>query len=313
MEGDHYKIKLAIDRLNKYPSYLDELSQFEIDILIDFLNDEIERQQAKYLEIHYLNKTAFDKSEIEKQPVLRKYRHVRRLIISEQEKTRFHNRVKITIKELQDLFLETFEKSREPGKLVTNEIEKYQSKLNSDRHKKLYDILIVRGDNNYEIPLFAKTDRDGYSFQDYINVEVWHAYLKWLQKFRVEKDVQSKQTKTEILKDQLSQYGFFELEKVKTLSVQSQVSLIERISENGLPYAIAMFDYLQFIQYLEREHFDSKYKLNKTVSNWFDSDKEGRAVKGNISSLLKNSTENKDRYTAHKHKEKVVNDYELLK
>ena len=120
-------------------------------------------------------------------------------------------------------------------------------------------------------------------------------------------------TKADILKEQLSQYGFFELEKVKTLSEQSKVSIIEKIAENGLPYAIAMFDYLQFIPYLEKKHFDSKYKLNREVSKWFDSDKEGRAVKGNISSLLKNTTENKDRYTAYKHKENVIKDYELLK
>ena len=120
-------------------------------------------------------------------------------------------------------------------------------------------------------------------------------------------------TKADILKEQLSQYGFFELEKVKTLSEQSKVSITEKIAESGLPYAIAMFDYLQFIPYLEKKHFDSKYKLNREVSKWFDSDKEGRAVKGNISSLLKNTTENKDRYTAYKHKENVIKDYELLK
>jgi len=120
-------------------------------------------------------------------------------------------------------------------------------------------------------------------------------------------------TKADILKEQLSQYGFFELEKVKTLSEQSKVSIIEKIAESGLPYAIAMFDYLQYIPYLEKKHFDSKYKLNREVSKWFDSDKEGRAVKGNISSLLKNTTENKDRYTAYKHEENVKKDYEQLK
>jgi hypothetical protein len=120
-------------------------------------------------------------------------------------------------------------------------------------------------------------------------------------------------TKADILKEKLSQYGFFELEKVKTLSEQSRVSIIEKIAESGLPYAIAMFDYLQFIPYLEKKHFDRKYKLNREVSKWFDSDKDGRAVKGNISSLLKNTTENKDRYTAYKHKENVIKDYELLK
>jgi len=74
-----------------------------------------------------------------------------------------------------------------------------------------------------------------------------------------------------------------------------------------------MFDFLQFIQHLEKKHFDAKYKLNKEVSKWFNSDVEGRAVKGNISSLLRNTEENKDRYTAHKHKESVIKDYEQLK
>lgn len=120
-------------------------------------------------------------------------------------------------------------------------------------------------------------------------------------------------TKIEILSDNLSQYGFFELEKVIRLSKQSKESLIEKISENGLPYAIAMFDFLQFIPFLEKQYFDTKYKLYIEVSKWFGTDKEGRAVKGNISSLLNYSTEKKNRYTAYQHKENVKNDYEQLK
>lgn len=120
-------------------------------------------------------------------------------------------------------------------------------------------------------------------------------------------------TKAEILKEQLNLHGFSELEKVKILSEQSKVSIIEKIAESGLPYAIAMFDFLQFIQHLEKNHFDSKDKLNKEVSKWFSKDKDGRSVKGNISSLLENTTENKNRYTAHKHKEQVIKDYEQLK
>lgn len=124
---------------------------------------------------------------------------------------------------------------------------------------------------------------------------------------------QQKKTKAEILKEQLNQFGFFELERVTILTDQNKISLTEKISKSGLPYAIAMFDYLQFIQSLEKEYFDSKYKLNREVSKWFNSDREGRSVKGNISSLSKNTTENKDRYTAYKHKEKVIKYYEQLK
>ena len=121
------------------------------------------------------------------------------------------------------------------------------------------------------------------------------------------------ETKANILREELYQYGFFELEKIKTLSEQSKISIVENIAENSLPYAIAMFDYLQFISHLEKKHFDTKDKLNKEISKWFNSDKDGRAVRGNINSLIKQSTENKNRYTAHLHKEDVKNYYEQLK
>ena len=138
-------------------------------------------------------------------------------------------------------------------------------------------------------------------------------FLKEITPLLKELPPQPIRTKAEILKEKLSEYGFFELEKIKLLAEQNQNIIVDKISSKGLPYAIAMFDFLEFIQYLEKNHFDTKYKLNIEVSKWFDKDKEGRAVKGNISSLLKNTTENKNRYTAYKHKETVVNDYKELK
>jgi len=128
-----------------------------------------------------------------------------------------------------------------------------------------------------------------------------------------EKMLSTQPTKTEILKDYISQYGFFKLKKVSQLPDLNKTKLIEKISENGLPYAIAMFDYLDFITYLEKEHFDTKDKRNREIAKWFNSDNEGRAVKGNISSLLSYTTENKKRYTAFKHEETVIKDYEQLK
>ena len=121
------------------------------------------------------------------------------------------------------------------------------------------------------------------------------------------------ETKTDKLKNTLSKYRFLSLPKVKDLTPQQQEQLIVLLSSNKLPYQIAMIDYLGFIKYLEKEHFQAKYKLNKELSKWFDSDKDGRAVKANISCLLGNSTENKNRYTAHLHKETVQKDYEKLK
>lgn len=124
---------------------------------------------------------------------------------------------------------------------------------------------------------------------------------------------QQLETKSDKLKAELGKYGFFELAAVKLLSEPNKQNLIELISSNDLPYSIAMFEYLGFLKHLEKEHFQTKYKLNEEVSKWFNSDNEGRAVKGNISSLLKNTTENKARYTAYKHKETVKENYQKLK
>jgi len=124
---------------------------------------------------------------------------------------------------------------------------------------------------------------------------------------------QQTETKTDKLKAELGKCGFFELPKVKQLSEPSKQSLVELISKNGLPYSIAMFEYLDFLKHIENEHFKTKYKLNKEVAQWFNSDKEGRAVKGNISSLSEYSKEDKSKYTAHTHKETVKTDYNKLK
>lgn len=127
---------------------------------------------------------------------------------------------------------------------------------------------------------------------------------------KVEKQLK---TKSELLKENLFKYGFFELEKLKQLSEPNKTNLIQLISNNKLPYVVAMFDYLDYFRYLEKNHFETKRRLYIEVSKWFNSDKDGRAIKGNISSLIKTSTENKDRYTAFQHKEKVTKDYEGLK
>jgi hypothetical protein len=123
----------------------------------------------------------------------------------------------------------------------------------------------------------------------------------------------SAETKEDKIKAELGKYGFFELPYVNQLSEPNKQSLIELISNNRLPYAIAMFDYLGFLRYLETNYIPVKAKLNIEVSKWFNSDIDGRAVKGNIASLNEKTNENKNRYTAYKHKETVKNDYEKLK
>ncbi len=126
-------------------------------------------------------------------------------------------------------------------------------------------------------------------------------------------NIEPTETKAQILTATLFEYDFFELQTVKELSKKSQETLIEMIAGKGLPYSIAMFEYLGFLKYLAIDHFQSKYELNKAISKWLNSDISGRSVKGNISVLFNGSKENRAKYTAHLHRETVKNDYQKLK
>lgn len=129
-----------------------------------------------------------------------------------------------------------------------------------------------------------------------------------------EKEETDKEIKrSELMHENLGKYPFYDLPKVNFLSPQSQVKLIELISTKGMPYAIAMFAYLGFLECLQREYFPTKTKLHKEISIWFGSDKDGRNVKGNINVLNPISEENRTKFTAHLHKENVEKDYESLK
>lgn len=118
-------------------------------------------------------------------------------------------------------------------------------------------------------------------------------------------------TKADKLKAQLSEYGFFELPKVKQLSETKKQSLIEFICSNNLPYTIAMLDFLGFLKHLKTEHFTTDYKLFQAVAIWFEV--SARTIKGNVYVLNEKSSEDRTRYTADQQKKKVQKDYEELK
>lgn len=123
-------------------------------------------------------------------------------------------------------------------------------------------------------------------------------------------------TKAQQLGRDITPYGFFDLPKTRTIvSDDSKIKLLELIANKGIPYAVAMFDYLGFIRHLTDNYpeFKTQEKLCKEISKWLWSDLTGRTVKGNILTLNERTDENKERYTAHKHKETVVKDYEALK
>ena len=116
------------------------------------------------------------------------------------------------------------------------------------------------------------------------------------------------QTKTDVLKDNLQKGGFYNLKKVQSLSEIGQNNLIELLLQS-MAYSIAMFDYLGFCEFLDKEKA-TKYKANHYLSKLFnDNAKDGTQARHYRNSLMSN----KPRYTSYLHKEKVIKDYEQLK
>jgi hypothetical protein len=121
-------------------------------------------------------------------------------------------------------------------------------------------------------------------------------------------------SKADNLSIRLAEYGFFELPVLAGISNDGKMTLIRKMSSKGLPYAVAMFDYLKFNEHLRVNYCKSEGGLHRLIASWFSKDTTGRSVKGNLNSLAPNSTNNtKRRYTAYKNKETVKNDIEQLK
>lgn len=122
---------------------------------------------------------------------------------------------------------------------------------------------------------------------------------------------QKEKSKAEKLTIELQKYNFFSIDKVSELTDEGKKRIVQFICNNKLPYAIAMIDYLGFLFYLEKNYFTQKYKLYKEIAKWFGT--QDRTIKGNISSLIPNTTENLTRYTAYKYKKIVEEDYKNIK
>lgn len=117
------------------------------------------------------------------------------------------------------------------------------------------------------------------------------------------------ETKTDKLKAELDEHGFFELPKVKILTGEKKQKLVELVSKNPMPYGIAMFDFLGFCERLDREQ-GTKYKADKILSKLYnDKAKDGTSAKHYRRSLVKPL----ERYKAGEYKETVKTDYQKLK
>ncbi len=118
-------------------------------------------------------------------------------------------------------------------------------------------------------------------------------------------------TLSETLKNNFKRYGLFELKMIKPLKADNIEKLIVKISENKLPYKIAMIHFLGVIDFLEVQHFKIKENMYAEIGRWFQSDK--RAISGNIRVLSSASEDNKKRYTANNYTELVKEDYNKIK
>lgn len=108
--------------------------------------------------------------------------------------------------------------------------------------------------------------------------------------------------------DQLRELGFFELSKVIKINGQK---LIEHLEKMTVPYQIAYFDYLGLIDYMYKKQGLAKKTIDRKLSIILKITE--RTAKGHRSVLNPNSTEDRNRYTAHKHKDEVEKHYQTLK
>ena len=124
--------------------------------------------------------------------------------------------------------------------------------------------------------------------------------------------VQPQVTKADILREQLVEHGFFELSALTEISEEGRVALIRKLSSEEVPYKVAMFDHLGYIEYLKKEKCDHKYEQTyKLLGKIIDKGADG--IKKNFLALNSRSKINRNRYTAHIYKEIVKSDIQLLR
>jgi len=114
----------------------------------------------------------------------------------------------------------------------------------------------------------------------------------------------------------LLENGFLSLSKVRELNERSREELVKLICSNEVPYKIAMFDFLGFIDYFLNEYAATRTEMYEKFAGIFCAGIRPvsvRTVQGNIIDLLKNPANRDPRYTASLHKEEVKKHYETLK
>ena len=100
------------------------------------------------------------------------------------------------------------------------------------------------------------------------------------------------------LRSDLNARDFYKLKQVKELSDPAKEKLIWFINNNELPYQVAMFDFLGFIDFYENEYGYSRIVIYRKIAEILTV--TPRMVKGNYLVLQDFSKEDRKRYTSYK-------------
>jgi hypothetical protein len=263
-----------------------------------------------------------------------RFNEAEKVQIKAKQKALFQDSVNETLEKFQLIFNENHERSEDKNEFLKSELkqcmEVFTSVISPSSFfsttfwdavfthvdiieiQRFYKNVIIRGQ---EIDLdFIQPPKSIFVNKDYIHPEVYclalWRYYKWLNEYSPTKTIQ---TRIDFFVKKITEFGYFNLPKVKALENENALLIVTHSFKSGFPYSIAMFDYLDFFNYLIQHHFQSKAAMHKEVAKWFNVSPDGRSVRGNINVLIPNTMENKTKYTSHSHKEQVIKDYEQLK
>ena len=161
---------------------------------------------------------------------------------------------------------------------------------------------------NYKIP-FLNICRELWFPLQVIDAEISTGYEE--MSTRDSRTEEQKLSTLQKLRSDLNARDFYKLKLVKELSDPAKEKLIWFINNNELPYQVAMFDFLGFIDFYEKEYGYSRAVIYRKIAEILTV--SPRMVKGNYLVLQDFSKEDRKRYTSYKYREQVIKDYQMLK
>ena len=116
-----------------------------------------------------------------------------------------------------------------------------------------------------------------------------------------------------MLFENLKSIGLFKLQKTSILNERQQNLIINLIkTKNNIPYTIALFHHIGFLDHLEQNVFRKKDALHKKLSNILGIDKSGRTIRGLINCFKPKSKENLSKYTSNNHLLDATEDFKAI-